>query len=455
MSRWTEKLENHPIHDTILWLESAASTEFDDTDEGEATERRRLHKLLGKYKNALECIDPELLPFNQIDSLNSALRHQNIANQINAYEKNGNVANLQAANDQISNQITQLAILLSLCEKENGSNPIRELEEQFDQVIDVLTRKKDALKRDFDLLTQQCNQQKDELANLEKDVENKSSELSSMTSEWQSQFSSSQESRSQEFSKWRDAFSSEKGKEVSDLIKGYESNLKEGKEKFDNSIQGMLEDGSKKHESILELYELTAGDSVGAGYIKDASDEKGLANRWRLISVAFIAAAVVWLMVAYFKSPDVTLHKNETPLENVGVIADEKNKSLPKNSDVAVRLESKSNIGKSDSFPWHLMLMTFSISGVLLWGAAYSAQQSTKHRMNERRARWFALEIKAFDPFISSLSDDQQKELKKELAERLFGQHSTSNESDAKVTDEHAFKLVTDSISTILSKLPK
>ena len=29
------------------------------------------------------------------------------------------------------------------------------------------------------------------------------------------------------------------------------------------------------------------------------------------------------------------------------------------------------------------------------------------------------------------------------------------NESDAKVTDEHAFKLVTDSISTILSKLPK
>lgn len=455
MSRWTEKLDNHPIHDTIQWLESAASTEFDDTDEGEATERRRLHKLLGKYKNSLDCIDPELVPFNQIDSLNSALRHQNIASQINAYEKNGNVPNLQAANDQISNQITQLAILLSLCEKENGSNPIRELEEQFDKVVDVLAKKKDALKRDIDLLTQQCTQQKDELANLEKDIENKSSELSSMTSEWQSQFSSSQESRSQEYSKWRDTFSSEKGKEVSDLIKGYETNLKEGKVSFDKSIQDMLEDGSAKHESILELYELTAGDSVGAGYIKDASDEKGLANKWRLISVAFIAAAVVWLMVAYFKSPNFPQHKNDIPLDTVEVAIDEKSKSSHEKPDAAVRLESTSNARESDSFPWHLMLMTFSISGILLWGAAYCAQQSTKHRINERKARWFALEIKAFDPFISSLSDDQQKQLKKELAERLFGRHSMSNESEAKVTDEHAFKLVTDSVSTILSKLPK
>jgi hypothetical protein len=53
--------------------------------------------------------------------------------------------------------------------------------------------------------------------------------------------------------------------------------------------------------------------------------------------------------------------------------------------------------------------MSFSLTAVLLYGAAYSAQQSTKHRNNEKRARWFALEIKAIDPFISSLPESDQQ----------------------------------------------
>lgn len=35
--------------------------------------------------------------------------------------------------------------------------------------------------------------------------------------------------------------------------------------------------------------------------------------------------------------------------------------------------------------------------------------------------RWFELEVSAFDPFISSLNEEEQRELKKQLSERLFG----------------------------------
>jgi hypothetical protein len=42
--------------------------------------------------------------------------------------------------------------------------------------------------------------------------------------------------------------------------------------------------------------------------------------------------------------------------------------------------------------------------------------------MNEQRLRWFSFEIAAIDPFISSLTPDQQKEMKANLAEKLFGQ---------------------------------
>jgi predicted metal-binding transcription factor (methanogenesis marker protein 9) len=64
------------------------------------------------------------------------------------------------------------------------------------------------------------------------------------------------------------------------------------------------------------------------------------------------------------------------------------------------------------------------------------------------------LEVKAFDPFISSLEPQQQRELKRQLAERIFGQYSATDE-DSKVVDEHALRAVTDAFGKVLSKLPK
>jgi len=64
------------------------------------------------------------------------------------------------------------------------------------------------------------------------------------------------------------------------------------------------------------------------------------------------------------------------------------------------------------------------------------------------------LEVKAFDPFISSLEPQQQQELKRQLAERIFGQSSMSD-VDSKVIDEHALRAFTDALGKILSKFSK
>lgn len=89
----------------------------------------------------------------------------------------------------------------------------------------------------------------------------------------------------------------------------------------------------------------------------------------------------------------------------------------------------------------------------MLFGAAYSAQQSTKHRNNEKRDKWFALQIKAIDPFINSLTDEQQQELKKEISTQLFGsQHS---EDDEKIVNEYALTLMTKSFTDILKAAQK
>lgn len=80
--------------------------------------------------------------------------------------------------------------------------------------------------------------------------------------------------------------------------------------------------------------------------------------------------------------------------------------------------------------------MALSLTGVLLFGAAYSAQQSNCHRQSEKKMRWFALQVKAIDPFISSLEIETQHELKKALTERLFAQEE-AKAKETHVIDEH------------------
>ena len=58
--------------------------------------------------------------------------------------------------------------------------------------------------------------------------------------------------------------------------------------------------------------------------------------------------------------------------------------------------------------------------------------------------------MKAIDPFIASLDDADQKALKKQLSEKLFGQGDNETESDHKVIEEHALKTVFSGIIDIL-----
>jgi hypothetical protein len=100
-------------------------------------------------------------------------------------------------------------------------------------------------------------------------------------------------------------------------------------------------------------------------------------------------------------------------------------------------INNRSNQRVDKPFNWQQFLLSVSLTGVLLFGAAYSGQQSNRHRDNEKKFRWFALQMKALDPYISSLDPEEQKELKKTLSEKFFnGVHE--QESKGNLVDEHA-----------------
>jgi hypothetical protein len=466
MNRWKEQLEGHGIHETLKWLSDSVSNEFDDIDENEASEKRRLLKLIQKYKEVLDAIDPEVTPFNQIDGLNRGLTNSDFAKQINDYVKTGSVANLVEASNLLSNHITPLSVLLSIAEKAPLQQPIADLEKLIDSLVNTLVRKKDELSSSLDELEISVAEKAQAQDVLSTQIEDSKSEISAVVNEWQKQFSGAQENRSQEFSKWRDNFSAEKSSEVEVAIQDYRTKLTESTAAFQGEVSEIIIDGKEKHTAILELYEITAGDSVGAGYLSSANSEKNQADTWRTISVGFIITTAVWLLFSFFYNAPKTSHSlnieyitksepqisKEEKQKKQGAAADDagngkKKSSFPK--------QPISSIVNEPPFPWYTLFVTFSLSGVLLWGSAYAAQQSTKHRINEKKARWFALEVRAFDPFINSLDDKDKNDLKRQFSEKIFGHSLNTDDDNVKVIDEHVFKTVADTLGAILSKIPK
>ena len=455
MNRWEEQFNNHAIHETLKWTRDCVSTNSADIYSNDVIEKRRFLKIISKYEEVLQKIDPELIPLNQIDSLNNGLRHQNISAQLTAYKENGNVAHLTNANDNITNQLTALSLLLSLSEPELTLKPVKELEKLIDTSTQTLIEKKDKIVTSYKALEENMEDKKLQLLELEDVIKENKTQVNSHITEWQNQFSMAQDARSQSFNTWKDDFVSEKTDVIDEIIENNKKSIEGEKVFYINELDEILKDGKSKHESILELYELTAGDSVGAGYIKSADDEKKQADKWRVISIVFIALTVAWMLFAYSKT-----QVEYDYLSNIkhNITTSDKNKDTTKdkvNEAAKMPILPSLNINKSEKFPWFKLFITFSLSGVLLWGSAYAAQQSTKHRKNEKRTRWFALEVKAIDPFISSLDPAQKNELKKQFSERIFGQFSNSEDDNTKVIDEHVFKLVADSIGGIISKIPK
>lgn len=419
MNRWKEQFENHAIHGTLKWLRDAVSTEFADINENEVPEKRRILKILSKYEEVLSQIDPEIVPMDKLSSLNSTLRHQNIANLVNNYAQSGDKNKLTAINDQLTNQLSPLCYLNSISEPLKIYTYQNKLESLIDETSNSLIHRKDSFGNDLSKLEERSENQIKNLKDLENLIDQRKSQVDSHIANWQKQFSDAQESRIQDYNQWRNSFSSEKNEKIDNFISDYEKEVNNYKEKTISEIDILIKNSNEKYNKILELYNLVTNASINAGYIKNADEEKEQANSWRRFSIGFIIATVVWLLSAWY------FYTFKLPIQ----------------------VESTIN--------WQRIFLTFSISGILLWGGAYSAQQSTKHRNNEKHNRRFALEVQAFNPFISTLEESLQKELRADLTRKIFGKSSGKEQDDCKVIDEHALKQLTDAFLKMISEIPK
>ena len=422
MNRWDEQFEKHPIHATIKEVLEILDVEFDDTDGKEQSEKRRLLKLVTVFEDTLKGLDSELIPYSVLDQINTTIRHQNVWNQLSNYRSNGNQQHLRSTNDHLNNVIIQLSQLLAIAKKSETTKPLKGLEKSLDEFADAISSKKEKLESDIDQASSTLGKQNERLNELSDSITAKQQETATLLATWQEQhsnaqnkrdtdFAADQKVRTDTFAAWKKEVETDATTQVKELIKNSDAKLSSGQQEFDDKISSFIQNAENKHAAILELYELVAGDSVASGYLQSAENDKKQANFWRWAAILFIVSTAVWTGYSYI---------------------------------------TDTGIGAGGEILWGKILKAFSVTGVLLFGAAYSAKQSNFHRQNETQARWFALEVKAIDPFISSLSEEDQKALKNKLSDRLFAQQHKTVEKDGSIMDEHAFGTIVKGITDIL-----
>lgn len=411
MNRWQEQLANHAIHATLREARGYAETEHENPSSELEIEKRRLLKLLDYIGTVLEQVDPEIVPFNLLDNLNNGIRHQNIWNQLIAFSSNGDHTHLTNANNQFSTQlpiITQLAVF----SKEPAlTKQLKTLEKSVDAFIKSVDTKQKVLTDAASTIESERIGLEQRLEQLSSTVDAKKTETEQLTASWQNEFTAAQSERATEYEAWRKAVSGDLEERVLKLLEDNSTKLQQTNQDFNTKIDGFLSEAREKHQNILDLHEIVAGDSVAAGYLQNAEDEKKQAGRWRVVSIAFIGATAVWTGFSYFWAPSN---------DPTGLVY------------------------------WGQALKAFSVAGVLLFGAVYSSKQSNLHRKNEQRTRWLALEVKAIDPFIASLSPEEQKELKKNLSEKLFGQMTHINDEASDAINEHVLSTVAKTIIDVI-----
>ncbi len=160
-------------------------------------------------------------------------------------------------------------------------------------------------------------------------------------------------------------------------VENIESLIQQELLKVQDLYSSTLEELKEKRAEIDDLVGLISGNVVAGSYEKSAATEKGAADFLRVASLFCMFVIVCFVGYSFYETT-------------------------------------------TRGFNWESSLFRLVFSAFLSIPAAYLARESTKHRMQQYSHLQIALDLKAVNPYISSLPEADQHRLKTEIAGRLF-----------------------------------
>lgn len=418
MTIWEERLEKHPIHSTINSCNEILTNInwFSDT---EANERLvRIKHILTLIQSKLDDFDPVLGNIYALNKTNEKLSE--IYTQLNSFLADNDIQHLNAANESIDTTLTYISTL-SIPTSQNNIKSLTDISEEFgkqvNNVINEFQTTTDNFSNEISSISNKASQISTELNTLSSDIKSERQNLTALASEFQKQFSESEDRRRKDF----ETSLQQKTSEITSLQKDLDTKVKEvikiGESQMDDKVTNLnqksvdtiefLEDKKKEASKIVRIIS-----NIGVtGNFSRTADSYG---KWsialRIVALAFmtgIALGAVYTVVLAIK----------------------------------------------EGFDWKVTLFRIFTILTLAIPGFYAAREAEKYRRGEQRYRNMELELASIDPYIESLPEEMRNGLKEELAKRLFAKSEIEVYKDDQVTEKSLFSLLERLINQIMKKM--
>jgi len=392
MSQWTERFQNHQLWKDLQTLgpilDNALSREGIDPQAIENI--NRIKSVLTFIGKRIAGADIFLFQSAVVDSLQKSV--DSISVEINNFISNGNVAHIANGNthaDSALSFLSQINVPITTDDYIGAKEAADTYRLSIDRMLKDTVSKYNAISTELEAL-------KGRIGELVNETTAEKGRVSTISTEFQSQFSSAQEIRNRDFSAMQKEqqgkfattmaeYANKIGEQINEYITGRQETARLHNEEIGNLKNKWVEEATSLRNEILErkvevekLVGVIGNLGVTSGYQKTAEGAKKTATVWQIATVSSMLG-LIWIAYCAF---------------------------LP--------------MVKGD-FTWSGFAGRVFVSltvGVL---AAYSASQADKYQKIEKQNRRLALELEAIRPFIAPLPKDKQEEFIKLIGERSFG----------------------------------
>ena len=403
MAQLAERFKVHPVWQTLQSVGPALDNALnrEDSDPQAPEMLARLKSVLAFTGRRLAGADLFLIQPGPLDNINN--QFQTALQEVQQYIANGNVGHLTNANTSADNILTYLAQLNIPITTEDfiaakeGAETYRV---GLDKVLTDVVGRSTKLSAKLDSLGTRINE-------LVSEITSEKTRLSTISTDFQTQFSSAQETRSQIFATAQQEqldkfsilfadFTTKLGEQNSDFTNqrreveiNQQAELEKLKKQFVEATTIIRDEVLVRKADVEKLVGVIGNLGVTSGYLKAANGARTTVWMWQAITVAAMIGLIYVAITSFLPS-------------------------------------------LKGEFSWGAFAGRVFISltfGVL---AAYAASQADKYQKVERQNRRLALELEAIGPYIAPLPIEKQEEFRLTMGDRSFGHSETQPGIDAK-----------------------
>ena len=304
--------------------------------------------------------------------LNSIVNNvNNLCSYVNSFHQSKNSSYISHINNTL-NELLEFISKIPVNQKGDTFATLEKIVKDFeDSNLNITNR----LRKENAELNQQILVLTQNIAKLERKIEDKSNQLDGITTTQQQQFSAAQEKRLNDFSNKLDDFSSQFEAQKAEQDKLYNTNfqlLKDGAEK-------RLSDMEQIQHKIEKIYGIVGKEAVVGSQKKYADNARDFANIlfWSSIGLMLVfALVVVWPVL----------------------------EALCNSIFVFDQTKTFANLN------WNILLCRLPIAALLLLPAVYMANESKKQRDKENKYRELEIKMAAVEPYFNNISESTKDE---------------------------------------------